>query len=495
NKVYDGTTNAVVNGTLNGIVSGDSVTSSNTSANFTDKNVGNSKTVNIDGIFLEGIHSGNYSISGSATATANITPKAITANYTAENKVYDGTTNAVVNGTLNGIVSGDSVTFSNTSANFTDKNAGENKTVNIAGISISGTDSSNYSISNTSSTTADIIKKELTANYTADNKIYDGTTSAVVSGTLDGVLSGETVTFSNTTANFADKNAGDGKIVNVAGISISGTDSSNYSISSDTTTTADITKKELTANYTADNKVYDGTTDAVVNGTLNGIISGDSVTLSKNASFVDKNVGTSISINGLSLDGIDSGNYFISSSNSDTADITPRVLKLEASKEYDGTTDLTGFVKFVNLAGDETLNYSGAKANSKDSGNNNYISSITLADGKNGGLVSNYELPSLLAYSVNNSVIIEEKPSLSDVITPIANQTVLTNKDIEALLKSGVDIQTIFQQLNTNELALIPGVVMRVLDGGINLPFGSKQQLSLDNDNNQNNDDKEKKLI
>ncbi|WP_417334698.1 hypothetical protein, partial [Halarcobacter sp.] len=141
--------------------------------------------------------------------------------------------------------------------------------------------------------------------------------------------------------------------------------------------------------------------------------------------------------------------------------------------------------------------YTGAKANSSNPVANNFIKEITLQDGTNGGVASNYELPSLLAYSANNSVQIGDipveptTPDLTSVITPIANQTILTNKDIEALLKSGVDIQTIVQQLNTNELALVPGVVLQMLNGGINLPFGSKQQITL----NQENEDEDNNTI
>ncbi|WP_375724093.1 filamentous hemagglutinin N-terminal domain-containing protein [Arcobacter sp. KX21116] len=74
---------------------------------------------------------------------------------------------------------------------------------------------------------------------------------------------------------------------------------------------------------------------------------------------------------------------------------------------------------------------------------------------------------------------------LSKVITPISNKKVFTNKDIETLLKSGIDIKTILQQLDTNELALIPGIVMQVLNGGINLPFGSKQQFNLNQESEE----------
>ena len=76
-------------------------------------------------------------------------------------------------------------------------------------------------------------------------------------------------------------------------------------------------------------------------------------------------------------------------------------------------------------------------------------------------------------------------PDLSKVITPITNKTVLTNKDIDTLLKSGIDIKTIIQQLDTNELALIPGIVMKVFNGGINLPFRSKQEFSLDQESEE----------
>ena len=70
-------------------------------------------------------------------------------------------------------------------------------------------------------------------------------------------------------------------------------------------------------------------------------------------------------------------------------------------------------------------------------------------------------------------------------VTPITNKTIFTNKDIDALLKSGVDIKTILQQLDTNELALIPGIVMKVLNGGINLPFGTKQEFNLNQESEE----------
>jgi filamentous hemagglutinin family protein len=111
---------------------------------------------------------------------------------------------------------------------------------------------------------------------------------------------------------------------------------------------------------------------------------------------------------------------------------------------------------------------------------------LSVFNGRGSSIWKIYKAPP----SVTPTQTTNTTPDLIDVITPIANQTVLTNKDIEALLKSGVDIQTIVQQLNTNELALVPGVVLQMLNGGINLPFGNKQQFSLENGNND--DDRER---
>src|SRR5262249_45119492 len=71
--------------------------------------------------------------------------------------------------------------------------------------------------------------------------------------TLTGVLSGETVTLTaaSATGAFATKNVGTGKVVNVSGLSLSGTDASNYSLTQPTAT-ASITKAGLTV--TADDK-------------------------------------------------------------------------------------------------------------------------------------------------------------------------------------------------------------------------------------------------
>ena len=78
------------------------------------------------------------------------------------------------------------------------------------------------------------------------------------------------------------------------------------------------------------------------------------------------------------------------------ADLTidRRQVSLSASRDYDGTVDLTGDVTLGNLANGESLTYSGAVASDKHVATaDKYISEIGLADGT--GLASNYVLPPL----------------------------------------------------------------------------------------------------
>ena len=92
----------------------------------------------------------------------------------------------------------------------------------------------------------------------ANNKVYDGTTTAFVNTTnvtyntladlLDvkvtrnGVLDDLSIDFSPLTANFSDANAGNGKVVNFSGTPLeTGTSSLNYNITYNSATTANIT--------------------------------------------------------------------------------------------------------------------------------------------------------------------------------------------------------------------------------------------------------------
>src|SRR6185503_16372316 len=107
------------------------------------------------GIAISGTDAANYTANTTASATADITTRALTVSAAGVNRVYDGTTNATVTLSDNR-VAGDVLSTSYTTAGFANKNVGTAKTVTVSGISISGTDAAKYTANTTATTTANI---------------------------------------------------------------------------------------------------------------------------------------------------------------------------------------------------------------------------------------------------------------------------------------------------------------------------------------------------
>src|SRR5207248_7881174 len=140
----------------------------------------------------------------------------------------------------------------------------------------------------------------------------------------------------------------------VTGVILSGADAGNYTVSQPSGLTADITAKNLTINgAVADNKQYDGNTDATVNftaATLLGVIGSDAVSINHSAysaSFATKTVGNgkAVTVTGVALGGTDAGNYTVTQPGPLSANITAKNLAIDGAvaqnKEYDGTTSET----------------------------------------------------------------------------------------------------------------------------------------------------------
>lgn len=109
----------------------------------------------------------------------------------------------------------------------------------------------NYS--GTVSKTFQIASKALAVSgVVASNKVYDGTTTATITATLQGVADGDSVQLTAPAADFDTKDAGTGKAVTIAAggsFVISGADATNYTLTQPTVSdlTADITPATLTA--------------------------------------------------------------------------------------------------------------------------------------------------------------------------------------------------------------------------------------------------------
>jgi hypothetical protein len=105
--VYDGLSGATAM-LSDDRVAGDVLTTAYTSASYLDKNVANGKTVTVSGITLGSTDAANYSFNTTATATANISPKALTIAANSFSKVYDGLGYNGGNGVVyNGFVTGE----------------------------------------------------------------------------------------------------------------------------------------------------------------------------------------------------------------------------------------------------------------------------------------------------------------------------------------------------------------------------------------------------
>jgi hypothetical protein len=338
-------------------------------------------------------------VNSAATTTADITPLAITGSVTVASRVYDSGVDATITGrTLSGVLGTDNVSLVGGTATFADKNAGSGKTVTVTGLSLSGADAGNYTVNSTATTTADITAAPLmVTNITADSRVYDGGTDAVIhttGATLTGVFGSDDVSLDagGATGAFADKNAGTAKTVTIGGLGLTGADAGNY-VLTPPSTTADITPLAITGSVTVASRVYDGGVDATIAGrTLSGVLGTDNVSLvGGTATFADKNVGSgkTVTVTGLSLSGANAANYTVNSTETTTANITAATLTVTgiaaADKPFDGTTaatlDTSGDM-LVGVIGNDavTLSVAGAVGNfdTPDIGTNKTVFIIGL---------------------------------------------------------------------------------------------------------------------
>jgi hypothetical protein len=410
-KIYDGNNSASITGlsiSQSGAIDGDTVNlAALTSATYDDKNADTNKTVTSNTLSIISASNGGkqvfgYSLSSPAASgnvgTINAASLSVIG-QTADNKVYDATTVASLSGgALSGILGSDNVSLITGIGAFTDKNVDSNKAVTVTGTSLTGTDAGNYIVSNPSGLTADITPASLSViGQSADNKVYDATTVATLSGgALSGILGSDNVSLITGIGAFTDKNVDSNKVVTVTGTSLTGTDAGNYTVSNPSGLTANITPATISAvsGITADTKTYDATTGATLNTsavTLIGLLGSDGLNLATATGlFADANAdtGKTVNITGLSLGGADATNYTLASTTaSATADITPRSLAITANAGQSkplGATDpiFTFSVGGLGLAGADTL--SGALSRNLGETAGNYaINQGTLNAGSN----------------------------------------------------------------------------------------------------------------
>ncbi|MXV17052.1 YDG domain-containing protein [Hufsiella ginkgonis] len=364
-KVYDGNTSASLTtanyGPLTGVISGDDVSYNNpASGTYGDKNAGAGKTITVTGLILAGADKDNYVLASTlAGNVGGITPATLTAALTGTvTKQYDGTEPATLTAAnyaaLTGIIGNDAVDYASkpTSGRYNSKTVATGKTVFVTGLSLTGADAVNYTISPAVSGNVGIITPvTLTAALTGSAaKVYDRTTAATLTAAnyaaLNGIVGADAVDYASKPASgtYNDKTVASGKAVTVTGLSLSGADAGNYMLASSVTGNIGvITQKTVTASLTsAAVKVYDGTTTAALtpgNYALAGVITGDVVNLNNPATgtYSDKNAAVSkaVSVSGLAIAGADGANYVLAatSAGATIGVITPKALTITADNK------------------------------------------------------------------------------------------------------------------------------------------------------------------
>jgi gliding motility-associated-like protein len=382
-KTYDGNTTAILSWqTVTGMISGETdVTLVAGAADFDTRTIGTGKTVTATSLSLGGSKAGNYTLAAGATATATaaINAKLLTPVIIAGDRPYNGNTTATLNSqSVTGMIAGESdVTLVVGEASFDTRNIGTNKTVTATILSLGGAEKGNYVLSDAAAATdqADITVVQLTPQITAIDKPYDGNTSATLSSqSVNGVLSGETVTLVVGDASFVNADKGTGKTVTASSLSLGGTNAANYQLASSTATDlADISAIQLTPHITAVDKLYDGSTIAVLSEqTVTGMVTGhNSVLLLAGAvNFENKNIGVDKTVNAtdLTIRGADASNYVLTSTTATdlatitSMEVTPHIAA--NNKPYNGLTAaaLSGQYVTGQLVG-ETVTLTGDPAN------------------------------------------------------------------------------------------------------------------------------------
>ncbi|MDY0290502.1 MAG: YDG domain-containing protein, partial [Sphaerochaeta sp.] len=404
NRDYDGTAAAAISGvTLSGIVLSENVVV-NPTATYDTKDQGTGKNITVS-YALSGTHAGNYlkPIDNMFVGTVNRKQLTVASQNLSTNRDYDGTAAAAISGvTLSGIMLSENVVV-NPTATYDTKNQGAGKTITLT-YPLSGTDIGNYLQPNTTTIGGTINRKQLTVssqNLTI-NKVYDGTATAAISGVvLSGFVHSENVVV-NPTATYNSKDVSTANKITVI-YPISGTDIGNYLQPGNTAVEGAISQKQLaiaSQNLTT-SKAYNGNANAAISGvTLDGVISGDRVTVSATATYDSMEIGTGKTITvSYALGDSHAGNYLKPADTTFTGAISQRMVAVsgtitDSSTGYGlggvvvsasglpdtTTTNTSGYFSMTIPSGARTLHFSHADYN---------LASINIPD--NGG--TSFQIP------------------------------------------------------------------------------------------------------
>ena len=364
-RPYNGLTSDTLTGTgvLSGLQNGETLTLSNaTNGTLASANAG-SEGVTTALTLVAGTGSiSNYTLTQPTLANVLIGQAPLTVTgLTGTGRTYNGLTSDALTGTgvLAGLQNSETLTLANTTTGtLASANAGS-EPVTTALALVAGTGSiSNYTLTQPTLANVLIGQAPLTVTgLTGTARTYDGTTIDALSGTgtLSGLVTGEALSLVNAASGtLASANAGSEPVTTAITLG-NGTGglASNYSLTQPTLVSVAIAQAPLTVIGTvSDDKIYDRTTTATLtSGSLNGVFSGDTVTLTQAGNFASRDVGTGIAVTASdTLGGAAAANYLLTQPTGLIANITPKELGLSLSGDptrvYDGTTSF-GFTGYT----------------------------------------------------------------------------------------------------------------------------------------------------
>ncbi|CAN7322838.1 YDG domain-containing protein [Pseudorhodoferax sp. LjRoot39] len=433
-KIYDGTTNATATLVISGLVGTETLGSANTSS-FNSKDVATANQVTVNGVSLiDGSNGGlasNYSLAPGQTATAHIGTAALTVIANNDAKFVTFADAAGYSGLQYiGLAPGETSAVLTGTPTITRSNSSQNAAGIYSGVLVpSGVSGANYAVryvagdytivpanqllvrtapvSNTygtpttyTITSAQYLASDLTTLVDLTGRVSANGNTASVS---DGV--GGSSNFTLVPANGRYSSSG---FLQAGGYQVTGSNATGSSGNFSNTLTVvgahTVGQKAISVDASNVSKVYDGNTSMTGIGlVVAGLVGNDAVAASGTGAFSDRNAGNNLqyAVGNIGLSGSDAANYYLVGGTSFTGNngqIVPKTLTATATaadKVYDGTTAATATLVLSGLVGTETLvSTNSSSFNSKDvaTANRVTVNSVTLQDGGNGGLASNYVL-------------------------------------------------------------------------------------------------------
>ncbi|MDB5808401.1 MAG: filamentous hemagglutinin family N-terminal domain protein [Betaproteobacteria bacterium] len=336
-----GASEPAFSGSVTGFVGADTLVSATTGTEVFSTNAVASSNVGSYAVTGAGLtaNNGNYTFVQAVgnTTALTINPATLTVTANAASRLYRAAEPAF-SGSVTGFVAGDTLVSATTGTEVFSTNALLNS--NVGGFGITGAglaaNHGNYIFAQAAgnATALAINPAALTVTAHDATKLYDGGVAATTTATVGaGALYGSDTLTGGTFA-YIDKNVGIGnKAVTVAGVVVNdGNGGANYIVSYANNITSTISAANLAVTgVNASNKIFDGTTAAVLVGLpAVSAIGTDIVTIGGSGAgvFASPNVGTSIAVtvSGFTLAGADAGNYAIVQPDRLSADITSQAV-------------------------------------------------------------------------------------------------------------------------------------------------------------------------